>query len=248
MSTPFIFTLFEGHPRQGPGSDACTTRMFDLLALPGTAEILDIGCGGGMQTLAIARRCPGCRITALDIYQPYLDDLTRKAEEAGVGDRITTCCASMDDLPFAPESFDAIWSEGSVFIIGFEKGLRYWKDFLKPGGSLALSELVWFTDNPSPEVSAFMQEEYPPMTTARECERIIRQAGYAIAGSFRLPDDAWWEHYYSPLEARIAALWDEYADDPDAAATLAMTRKEIALFREYSDEYGYQVFLLRKPG
>jgi len=247
MDISFLFTLFEGLPRQGPGSDACTNRMFDLLSPPANARVLDIGCGVGMQTLAIARRCPRCRITALDIHQPFLDDLTRKAGEAGAGDRITTCRASMDDLPFPLESFDLIWSEGSVFIMGFEKGLHYWRDFLKPGGSLALSEMVWFTDTPSREAAEFLQEQYPPMTTVRECERIIRDAGYGIIGSFRLPVDAWWNEFYEPLEAKMNSIGDQYADNPDATTIIAMTRKEVALFREYADQYGYQVFLLRKP-
>ena len=53
MDISFIFTLFEGLPRQGPGSDACTNRMFDLLSPPANARVLDIGCGVGMQTLSL---------------------------------------------------------------------------------------------------------------------------------------------------------------------------------------------------
>jgi len=70
MDDSYLFTLFEGLDRQGPGSDACTIRMFDLLAPPVPAAILDIGCGAGSQTLALARRCPDCTITAVDIHQP----------------------------------------------------------------------------------------------------------------------------------------------------------------------------------
>lgn len=158
MDDSFLFTLFEGLDRQGPGSDACTTRMFDRLSPPEKAKILDIGCGAGMQTLTLARHCRSCTITAIDIHQPFLDALRRKADKARLSDRITTVCTSMDDLPFAQGSFDLLWSEGSVFVIGFEKGIRYWSQFLRPGGSLALTEMVWFTDHPSKEVATFMQE------------------------------------------------------------------------------------------
>ena len=243
----FLFTLFEGLDRQGPGSDTCTTRMFDLLSPPKNAQILDIGCGAGMQTCALARRCRSCTITAVDIHQPFLDALMRKAEAEGLNDRVTTCCASMDDLPFAPGSNDVIWSEGSVFIMGFEKGISYWKQFLRSGGSLALSEMVWFTDNPADEVAEFMHDGYPAMTTVLDCERMIRKAGYRLIGSYRLPDEAWWVEFYDPLEEKIARIGDRYIHDPDAAAILDMTRQEIALFRKYSDQYGYQFFLLRNP-
>jgi SAM-dependent methyltransferase len=248
MDESFLFTLFEGLERQGPGSDVCTIRMFNRLSPPETATILDIGCGAGSQTLALARRCQKCMITAVDIHQPYLDSLRQRAERAGSGDRITTLCASMDDLPLAPESFDLIWAEGSIFVIGFEKGLRYWKQFLRPGGSMALTELVWFTDRPLKEAASFMQEAYPPMTTGPECERIIRETGYRIIGSFRLPDEAWWKEYYDPLEQKLSGMAEQAAGNPDAMAILDMTRKEIALFRQYPGEYGYQAFLIRKNG
>lgn len=248
MDDSFLFTLFEGLDRQGPGSDACTTRMFDLLSPPEAAAVLDIGCGAGSQALALARRCEACTITAVDIHQPYLHSLRQRAEKAGYSDRITTVCASMDDLPVAPGSFDVIWAEGSIFVIGFEKGLRYWKQFLRPGSAMALTELVWFTDHPSAEAASFMQEAYPPMTTVPGCERIIRETGYHLAGSFRLPDETWWQEYYDPVVQKMSGMNDQVAGDPDAMAILDSMKKEIALFRQYSGEYGYQAFLVRKPG
>jgi hypothetical protein len=32
------------------------------------------------------------------------------------------------------ESFDIVWSEGFIFVIGFKKGLQEWKSLLRPGG------------------------------------------------------------------------------------------------------------------
>ena len=101
MDTPFIFTLFEGLDRKGPGSDACTNRMFNIPSPPPDSRILDIGCGAGSQTLALARQCRDCHITAVDSYQPYRDTLRKRADAEGTGRRIVTVCRSMDDLPFA---------------------------------------------------------------------------------------------------------------------------------------------------
>ncbi|NMA09678.1 MAG: class I SAM-dependent methyltransferase, partial [Methanomicrobiales archaeon] len=124
MDTPFVFTLHENLPRQGPGSNTCTRKAFSMLTdLSAQPEILDIGCGAGMQTVEVARVCPGCRITAVDVHQPFLDDLARNAASAGVGDRIVPLRASMDDLPFPDGSFDVLWAEGSIFIVGFREGL-----------------------------------------------------------------------------------------------------------------------------
>ncbi|MEZ5335151.1 MAG: hypothetical protein R2741_07905 [Methanolobus sp.] len=37
------------------------------------------------------------------------------------------------------QEFDVIWAEGSIFILGLEKGISYWKQFLKDGGYMALT-------------------------------------------------------------------------------------------------------------
>ena len=117
-----------------------------LTDLPAQPEILDIGCGTGMQTTELARICPECRITAVDVHQPYLDDLARRAAAAGVGERITTVWASMDNLPFRDATFDVLWAEGSIFVMGFWEGLASWRRLLRPGGYLCLTEAVWFTE------------------------------------------------------------------------------------------------------
>jgi hypothetical protein len=50
--------MFEGFPRQGPGS-ACTARASHFIAdIPPACRILDIRCGSGMQTLTLARLSP----------------------------------------------------------------------------------------------------------------------------------------------------------------------------------------------
>jgi tRNA G46 methylase TrmB len=67
------FHLHEGLPREGPGSTACSKKMFSFLPiLPEYSAILDIGCGSGMRTIDIARLCPKARITAVDVYLPFL--------------------------------------------------------------------------------------------------------------------------------------------------------------------------------
>jgi len=246
MDNSFIFTLFEGLDRKAPGSDTCTNRMFDILAPPQRAEILDIGCGAGSQALALARRCRNCHITAVDIHQPYLDALRKRADEEGTAERIVTVCTSMDDIPFAPEEFDVIWAEGSIFVIGFEKGLSYWKEFLKTGGSLALTEMVWFTDKPPEEIAAFMEEAYPVITTIAGCEQMIEKSGYDLVGSFSLPSEVWWREYYDPLQIKLTGMEKEYAENQDARTVIDMTWMEIEQFRKYSDYYGYQAFLLKK--
>lgn len=246
MEEKFFFTVFEGLPRQGPGSDACTARAFRLIPdRPRDGKILDIGCGSGMQTLALARLCRECPITATDIHQPFLDDLDERSAKAGFRDRIKTVRASMDDLPFSNGAFDLVWAEGSSFIMGFDKALSSWKRLLGKGGYMGLSDLVWFTDTPADETRKFFSEEYPAILHEREAQALIREEGYTILGTIRLPESAWWDNYYTPLARRVEDLKRQYGGDRDVMALLASFEREIGMFRVHAGEYGYSFFVLR---
>jgi SAM-dependent methyltransferase len=242
-----FFTIFEGLPRQGPGLDEYTARAFHTIPdLPEQPRILDIGCGSGMQTLMLARLCPDAVITASDIHQPFLDDVNERAKKAGLDGRITTVRASMDDLPFPDDSFDLIWAEGSVFIMGFRQALSQWMRLLTPEGYVALSDLVWFTHTPTQECRDFFAKEYPAMVHEDEAQGMILEAGYRILDTLRLPDAAWWDHYYTPLSRRLAVLKKEHPGDQEAQALLASVEEEIEVFRTHSREYGYSFFIARK--
>jgi ubiquinone/menaquinone biosynthesis C-methylase UbiE len=244
MDVTLICTIFEGLPRQGPGLDESTIRACSCI--PSTIKekkILDIGCGSGMQTLALAKYFPDSQITATDIHQPFLDELRIRAKTSGLDERILTHQASMDTLPFEEKSFDIIWSEGSAFIIGLSSALNYWKKFLKPDGFLVFSDCTWFTDLPSEECRDFFDTVCPDMPSESGTEEIVRSAGFTIINSFRLPDEGWWNHYYTPLTERIPQLKEKYATNHEALEIILGLEKEMEIHRKYSKEYGYCFFM-----
>jgi hypothetical protein len=107
---------------------------------------------------------------------------------------------------------------------------------------------VWFTDSPAQESRRFFTEEYPPMMHERDAEALIRDAGYSVLGSFRIPDSAWWDDYYTPLLQRLDTLEQQYRDNGDVQALIGSIRKEIRIFRTHSQEYGYSFFVARMTG
>lgn len=147
--------------RQGPGGDAETEQALNLAMFDRAAplKVADIGCGTGASALLLARLLDA-QITAVDFLQDFLDVLNERAESAGVADRISTLACSMDNLPFANEELDIIWSEGAIYNIGFEKGVAEWRRFLKAGGLLVASEITWVTGSRPAALQKHWDNEY----------------------------------------------------------------------------------------
>ncbi|MBN1206069.1 MAG: methyltransferase domain-containing protein [Myxococcaceae bacterium] len=245
MQVDLFFEIHQGLTFEAPGSDEATLEALSHVpALPSHPRILDVGCGPGRQTLLLARKTGG-HITAVDTHQSFLDVLLEKARDQGLSGSITALNRSMIALDFEPESFELIWSEGAAYIMGFENALRSWRRFLKPGGSLALTECVWLTDRPAPEVRDFWQSGYPAMTSVGANLALIRTSGYEVIHHFTLPESAWW-NYYTPMRRRIEALRAQYAGDAEAARVLDGEEAEIQLFERYAGQYGYEFFVMRK--
>jgi SAM-dependent methyltransferase len=243
--TDVFFDLHRDLPREGPGDDESTLRALAMCTeLPDKPDILDVACGPGMQTLALARATGGT-ITAVDRHEPFLDQLRERAAAAGVRQRIHVMRGDMADLPFGADSFDLIWSEGAAYIMGITEAFTAWRAFLRPGGYVVVSEATWLVPDPPAEVRDFWVAAYPGMRDiAGNLER-IRAAGYDIIGHFTLPEESWWTHYQTPLEARIPSLRAKYAGDEAALAVIDETLDEHRIRREYPKTYGYEFYVAR---
>lgn len=245
-----LFEIFldvqRGLPRQGPGADEMTLKALSLCTgLPEQPAILDVGCGPGMQTAALAKALVESRVTAVDVHQEYLNALKKCIQAAKLAPRIDILVADMNALPFSTPSFDLVWAEGSAYIMGFEQALEAWKQWLKSGGCLAVSELVWLRPDPPDEVVAFFGHEYPAMTDADTIVAMIRACEYEPLGHFTLPKAAWWQSYYGPLEAKLPALYDKYSGDEEALSIIETTKREIDIRRRFGNWYGYEFFVAR---
>jgi ubiquinone/menaquinone biosynthesis C-methylase UbiE len=230
--------------RQGPGSDADTQLAIELSGLRGASDlrVADIGCGTGASTFVLARELDA-EITAVDLLPDFLRELERRAGAEGIAERITTLAVPMDDLPFGNQSLDAIWSEGAIYNIGFEHGVRMWRRFLKPGGILAVSELSWLTAERPSELDEHWNREYPEVGTVSEKLAVLEANGYSPIGYFSLSEDSWLEHYYRPMQARFEPFLARHEGADAARAIVAAEQEEIALYERCSAfvSYGYYV-------
>jgi len=240
------FEIFESLPRQGPGDDESTQKAFSKLSgLPEKPAILDVGCGTGRQTLVLAKLSKA-NITALDNHQPFIETLIHNARRLGYTDRIHCIVSNMNTMDFPVESFDVIWSEGAIFAIGFKKALDAWRLFLRPGGYLAVSELVWLNKEAPQEIKDYFAQVYPDMNYYEHFFPVIESAGYKMIDYFTLPSESWWTYYYTPAEKRLAEMRRKYQNRQDAQAICDSFQLEIDMHRKYSDYYGYGFYIMRK--
>ena len=235
--------LHERQERQGPGSRATTELLLSLAGpFPERPRVLDLGSGTGAATLVIAELLPRARITAVDIHPPFLRELEEAARASGTADRIIAREGAMESLDDVPDgSVDLVWSEGAAYNIGFGEALRSWRRLLSPEGVLVVTECGWTTDEPSAEARAYWDAAYPLRTTAQNVEAAT-EAGYTVRATYLLPDADWLESYYAPLESRAAGA---DPDDVHAVAAAEDVRREVELYREHGDEYGYVGYVLR---
>jgi SAM-dependent methyltransferase len=131
----------------------------------------------------------------------------------------------MFDMDFKDESFDVIWSEGSIAVIGFESGLREWKRFLKFDGFMVVHD---------------------EQGNIKEKLDQISKSGYELLGYFTLSEDVWWREYFAPLEKWMAETQIKYTDDPRVLEELHQAQAELDMFKKHPERNSSVCFVIKK--
>lgn len=110
-------------------------RLVAAVAAAAPAAVLDVGCGTGSTTLAIARALGDAQVTGVDISEPMLAAATARAAEAGVAARFIR--ADAQDYAFQPASVDMIVSRfGVMFFTDPVRAFANLARAARPGATL----------------------------------------------------------------------------------------------------------------
>ena len=161
------------------------------LGLVAGERVLDIGCGWGSFAIHAASR-HGVSVVGTTLSEPQAALARRRAEDAGLGDRIEIRVADYRD--FRDESFDAIASIGMVEHVGnnqIDLYARQIASLLKPGGRV-LNHGIARLRHSDPEAGQFSNRYVFPDAAPLHLSRILfafERAGFVTSHVEEFGDD-----------------------------------------------------------
>ena len=201
-----------------------TRKAFRMIPEMERPLVLDIGCGSGISTQELAKLSGG-KVVGIDIDQAALDRFARRIKKAGLTEHIKVMNCSMFDMDFPDRSFDIVWAEGSIYAIGFERGLREWKQLLKPGGCIVVHD---------------------EQGNIKEKLEQIADCGYQLLGYFTLSEETWWTEYFAPLEKLVNETRTRYSCDRRILEEVQQAQAELDMYRKYPERNSSVCFVMKR--
>jgi ubiquinone/menaquinone biosynthesis C-methylase UbiE len=199
-------------------------RFADAVPADSAAAVLDVACGPGIITAALAPRVR--EVVAFDLTPEMLTKARQRCAQAGLTN-VTFREGSATDLPFPDASFDTVVTRLSIH--HFEhpaQPLAEMARVLKPGGTLVVADVV---SSEAPDESALhnaieilRDPSHVRMLPASELTALIRGAGLVIG------------HQTTWDEAREFEEWARIVDDPSRVAPLRTVVRTLARLGQHA--------------
>lgn len=157
---------------------AATAELAKLAGITADAAVLDVGCGVGGPARFLAASC-GCRVTGVDLSEPFVDAARYLAERTGQSERVSFETASALELPFDDGMFGvALLQHVAMNISDRARLYREIRRVLKAGGRFATYDIVLSGGEPHYPVPWARTPATSFLMTAAATREAIEPAGF----------------------------------------------------------------------
>jgi ubiquinone/menaquinone biosynthesis C-methylase UbiE len=164
---------------------ASSRHLAKIVGLRGDEEVLDVACGTGNASLAVAPMLSHGRVTAVDFSSGMLAQARRKAAEAKLAN-IEFREGDMQSLDFRDRFDVAVCSFGIFFVSDMETQLAHIASTVKPGGRVAITSFAEGYFSPYKELLFERAARYGVPNPPQGWKRISQEEGcrqlFASAG------------------------------------------------------------------
>jgi SAM-dependent methyltransferase len=175
--------------------------LVQAVAAQSAHQVLDVGCGTGATTIALARRlADGGRCTGIDISNPMIAVARARAERAG--SRARFICADAQTHAFQPAAFDCLVSRFGVMF--FDQPVQAFANLRRAARTNASVHFVaWRSEAHNPFMTT-AERAVAPLLPALPARRSDGPGQFAFADRDRvrsiLNDSGWIDIHIQPID------------------------------------------------
>lgn len=209
-----------------------TERLATEAGIGAGSKVLDLGCGLGGPAMHLAEKL-GCSVTGVDLVQTNIDTAQQRASDRGLSTKVQFQQGDAQDLPFADNSFDVIFSQDAWCHVPDKAQLiSEVGRVVSPEGRIAFTD--WVRTGPMSEetmaavadalgvANLATPEQYREIFMGRDCKvQVHEDISDVFAAS------------YSAVMDRLAGMEDEISSQFSPRVFAIMTEKNGALLEAF---------------
>lgn len=182
-----------GHNWVSTGGEKTTKEFCERLNLKPGQTVLDVGCGTGGSAFYMAEKY-GVTVRAVDLASHMISIANDRLARTGksVQERVTFAIEDITKSSYPDNSFDVIYSRDTILHIPNKEELfQMFKNFLKPGGLLFITDYCRGDQEHSAQFLTYVKNRGYDLRTVKNYGRVLEACGFRnveahdLTGRFR---------------------------------------------------------------